>query len=223
MNSKSTTKSLVLFSNVFKMGKNVSHLYFSVIFAITALFSPIFLQAQQDKVTRVQQDVAAFVADYESDYDLKRLNLRPRDVGSIFETEHEFEDFFMLRSTDKVPNKIGQKKKLKLYVHAFSYENPYVLENALRFWFDNFVGGEQIRPGRKLRGYDNARPMYVVIRTNDVIIFDIDCLAYDEDVWKNLTKQIKTHFDPNKEATIIEIFCDGPLEWRQNPPDFRKR
>lgn len=209
--------------NVFKMAKNVSKLYFLTFLLVSTFLSPFSLVAQQEKMIKVEHDILSFITDNEGDYQLKRLNLRPRDVGSIFETEHEYADFFMLRSIEKIPNKIQQKKRLKLYVHAFSYESPYVLENSLRFWFDNFIEGEQIRPGRKLRGYDNARPMYIIIRTNDVIIVDIDCLSFTEELWKDLTKQLKSHFDPNKEATIIEIFCDGPLEWRQNPPDFRRR
>ncbi len=223
MNCNSITKKFSDTGNVFKMGIFVPIMSFFLFFLVSPTFLTNKLQAQQEKITKLEQDVNAYVSENEDMYEVKRLNLRPRDVGSIFETEHMYTDFFMLRSLEKIPNKIGQKKKLKLYVHAFSFESPYVLENSLRFWFDNFIEGEQVRPGRKLRGYDNARPMYIIIRSTDIVIIDIDCLAFNEDVWKDLTKQLNAHFDPDKEATIIEIFCDGPLEWRQNPPDFRRR
>lgn len=212
-------KDLGCIEDVFKIGKFVSKLEFLATLLFFIAFQPVIFCQE----INVENTVSYYLESVESIYDVKRLNLKPRDIGSIFETEHVYTDFFQLRSIDKVPNSLIQNKRLKIYMHVFSYESEYLLENALRFWFDNFVAGEQIRPGRMLRGYDNARPMYVIINGVDVFMADIDCKSYDEDGWKKLTKSLRNHFDPNRSAIIIEVMCNGPLEWKQNPPNFRKR
>lgn len=182
-----------------------------------------FVGAVFSQENPLEVKVNSYISNHSEDYELKRLNLRPRDVGSINETEHIYSDFFQLRSLEKKENSLGQNKRLKIYFNVYSFESEYVLDNALRFWFDNFVEGEQIRPGRTLRGYDNARPMYVIINGVDVIIADIDCKSYNEDIWKDVTKSLRKHFDQDRNAIIIEVMCNGPLEWLQNPPNFRKR
>ncbi len=207
------------FRNLFKMGK-IDLKWEKLLFLVFLLgfLNPVFCQE-----IPLKNKINNYIESINNDYDVKKLNLRPRDIGSIFETEYEYTDFFQIRSFDKKENALQQKRKLKIYINVFSYESEYVLENALRYWFDNFVGGEQIRPGRTLRGYDNARPMYVIIDGTDVLIADIDCKSYNEDIWKDFTKSLRNHFDEHKRAIIIEVFCNGPLEWRQNAPNFRKK
>ncbi len=170
-----------------------------------------------------KQRLAAFNEKMADRYEEKYLNLKARDIGQLAETEFADYAFYQLRGTDKVPNAFGKLHRHKLYVHHYAYESEYLLENALRFWFDNFVRNEQIRPGRTLRALDGATPLYIIIYGTNIVILDVDCNGYTEELWKQLTADARAIFDPNKEAIIMELFCDGPLEWRQNAPNFRKR
>lgn len=191
----------------------------SIILLIAALVSTALLaQTEEGK-----QRLAAYNDKMADRYEAKYLNLKARDVGKIEETEHTDAVFYQLRRLDKVPNAFGKLTKHKLYIHHYAFESEYILENSLRFWFANFVKGEQIRPPRTLRALDGANPLYIIIYETNVFIMDVDCNGYTEALWKELTKDAREIFDPNKEAIIIELRCDGPLEWKQNPPDLRKR
>jgi type VI protein secretion system component Hcp len=191
----------------------------SIILLVAALVSTALLaQTEEGK-----QRLAAYNDKMADRYEAKYLNLKARDVGKIGETEHSDATFYLLRRTDKVPNAFGKPTKHKLYIHHYAFESEYILENSLRFWFENFVKGEQIRPPRTLRALDGANPLYIIIYETNVFIMDVDCNGYTEELWKELTTDAREIFDPNKEAIIIELRCDGPLEWKQNPPDLRRR
>jgi hypothetical protein len=205
------------------MGKK---LFFSENNNISRIFIWIMIIGTQfafAQIEDIKQRIDAYLEAMSDRYEVKRYNLKSRDIGSILETEHSYHDFFQLRSKKKLPNAFGRNQPQKLYINVISYDSKYLLENAMQFWFNNFIDGQQVRPGRLVRGYDNARPMFFVIFDTHVFIMDMDCTAYTENNWKELTKEIKSFFDESKEAVIIELFCDGPLEWRQNPPDLRRR
>ncbi|MCC5915822.1 MAG: hypothetical protein JJU02_00705 [Cryomorphaceae bacterium] len=191
-----------------------------LLFLIGFSFAMLGLHAQSEELKQLMDAYKETLAE---EYDAKYFNLKPRDIGRVLETEHNFHEFFQLRSKKKIPNAFGKNQKLKIYLNVISYDSEYVLENAIRFWFKNFHLDQEIRPGRKVKSYEGANPMYVIIIGTHVIIMDIDCNGYTEEQWEKLTKDMRSFFDPNKEAIIIELLCNGPLEWVQNAPDFRKR
>ncbi|TNE27791.1 MAG: hypothetical protein EP346_11190 [Bacteroidetes bacterium] len=168
------------------------------------------------------QKCSAFVADHDSLYEKKYLNISNPPIGDIDDTDYEFAERFMLESRDRVKSNIDNNIYAKYYVNVYGYADEYDRDWALKHWFSNFIEGESIRPGRDKRSYDYAHPTIIIINNKDVAILHYECQLYDRDSFQNWREKMLSYFgDVN--SIVIEVQCDGPLKWTKNPPDPRDR
>ncbi len=180
--------------------------------------SPI-LQAQNEEL---RQKLSAFVADHEADYEKKYLNIDDRSIGSIDDSEYAWKDEFMLKSKEKLENNIGNTGYQKFYFSFFAYETLLDRQYALKDWMGNFIEGEAIRPGRPIRKYQYGTPSIVLINDNEIMVCNYRCSDWSEENFKYWKKTLLTYFgQPN--TMVIELLCDGPLEWTKNAPDPKER
>lgn len=184
---------------------------------VTILFcaSGYFANAQHEEL---KQRIAAFVDAKSEKFDKKYLNETEPKYGELNNTNFEFHDYFLLKAKEKTVNSIGNNNKLKLDYSFFAYENAEECDYALSFWFKNFLEAKRITPGREVRTYKGVQPTIVIINKTNVCLVTFSCLDYDIALYRDLRKEMLTFFG-DTESMIIEIACDGPLNWTKNPPD----
>ena len=190
----------------------------------TKLFLPLLLVllgfntktiAQHEEL---KQKITAFVESKANEYDKKYLNEKEPEYGDLKSTNFEFHDFFMLKAKEKTVNSIGNNSKLKLDFSFYGYENLEERNYALSFWFKNFMEAKRITPGRQVRTYKGAWPTIVIINEKDICILSYTCIDDDPDLFRAWRKEMLTFFG-DAESMVIEVSCDGPLDWTKNPPD----
>lgn len=166
----------------------------------------------------LKQKISAFVESKSAKFDKKYLNETEPVYGELKSTSFEFHDFFVLKAKEKTVNSIGNNSKLKLDYSFFAYENLEERNYALSFWFKNFMEAKRITPGRPIKTYKGAWPTIVIINNNNICIVSFSCVDYDLDLFREIRKEMLTFFG-DAESMMIEIGCDGPLDWTKNPPD----
>jgi len=166
----------------------------------------------------LKQQIAAFVEAKSANYEKKSLNVSEPKLGELPNTSFEFHEYFQLRANQKSENSIGNNTKLKLNCSFYAYESKEECDYALSFWFKNFTGGQRLTPGRPLRAFKDAQPTIIIINEKDISILSFDCFSYDLDLYRELRKNMLDFFG-NDKSMVIEIKCNGPLDWTKNPPD----
>jgi len=183
--------------------------------SIILLTSVLHANAQHEEL---KQRIAAFVEAQADKFDKKYLNETEPKYGELNNTNFEFHDYFLLKAKEKTTNSIGNTGKLKLDYSFFAYESAEECDYALSFWFKNFLEEKRITPGREVRTYKGVQPTIVIINKTNVCLVTFSCLDYDIELFRTLRKEMLTFFG-DTESMIIEINCDGPLNWTKNPPD----
>ena len=101
---------------------------------------------------------------------------------------------------------------------ATAYEDEEELKYALKFWFKEFIGNKRITPGRDYRTVDHVEPAIVIIDGSSISILTLSCYATDIDEFRDWRSTMLGVFgSPN--AMVVEIGCNGPIEWTKNAPD----
>lgn len=179
----------------------------------------VFASAQHEDL---KQRIKAFVEAYSADYDKKFLNISEAKIGDIEGQPFEFSEKFMLRAKKKTENELGNSVKAMYYVNVYAYEYKSDRDYALKHWFKNFVEGGSIRPGITTRNYQHATPTVIIINELDVCVLNYSCNLYDYEVYKTW-KDSMLQFFGNEKSVVVEIKCNGPIEWTQNAPDPKDR
>lgn len=170
----------------------------------------------------LKQKVTAFADDQSELYEKKYLNIADRNLGIIDELDYAWKEEFMLKSKSKEENNLGNTAYAKYYFSVFAYETIDDRKYALKDWMENFIEGKAIRPGRIVRKYDYATPTIILIQDQSIVICNYKCSDYNEDTFKIWKKKLLQYFGET-DTRVIEIMCDGPLEWTKNPPDPKNR
>jgi hypothetical protein len=170
----------------------------------------------------LKQRIKAFVEAHGADYEKKYLNISEAKIGDIEGQSFDFSEKFMLRAKKKTENELGNMVKAKYYVNIYAYEDKSDRDYALKHWFKNFVEGGSIRPGITTRNYQHATPTIIVINELDVCVLNYSCNLYDYEAYKKWKDSMLQFFGDEK-SVVVEIKCNGPIEWTQNPPDPKDR
>lgn len=194
----------------------------TVLFTLVSLFSSS-LMAQDAKGLELKGQIESFLAEQSESYKKKHLNLRMREIGSLENEPFAWKEFFMLESLEEFENNLGYTTERDFYFLFYHYETEEDRQYALKYWMDEFIEGESIRPSRPKRSYDYAKPTIILINPTNIVILNYECKYFDEynyDDWKDT---LMKHFGNKDETIIIELECGGPLNWTLNAPDPKFR
>jgi hypothetical protein len=194
------------------------HTFAAFCFALLCA-APFYGVAQDGEM---KQKISAFKSDQNDKYDMKYLNIADRNLGSIDDTDPAWKDQFLLKAKERQKDNIGNNSYFKFYFSIYGYEDIDDRQYALKDWMENFIEGRSIRAGRDVRTYEYAKPTIILINDKEIIICNFDCSDYTEDIFKDWKKQLLTFFGQDN-TIVIELMCDGPLEWTKNAPDPKSK
>ncbi len=182
---------------------------------------PLFGFSQNEEFI---QNINSFVAEADSAFVKKELNIANPDLGVIYEQDHDWTKSFLLKAKSKKLNNIGNTAYGKYYFSFYTYPDVTERDYAVKFWLADFIEGEAIRPGREMRTYPDAKPTIVIINETSIAILTYSCKWEDEygDELKAWRKTMLTWFG-SPASVVIEVGCNGPLKWSKNPPDAKDR
>lgn len=190
-----------------------------------ALFSlPKQLHSQDlNSTDSLKIAIKSFIEDQSQDYRKKHLNLRKRDIGNLESEPFDFKDYFMLESKEEFENNLGYTTEREIYFMFYSYESETDRQYALKYWMQDFIEGKTIRAGRPVRSYAYAKPTIILINDKNIIVCNYECKYFDEDNYDYWKDELMEHFGDKYKTMVIEIECEGPLEWTRNAPDPKNR
>lgn len=191
----------------------------STLLGFILLVAPQIANAQTEEL---KQKLTAFASDHEADYDKKHLNIADRELGSIDETEYEWNDKFMLKSKEKKSSDLGRDSYHKFYFSFYAYSSFEDRQYALKDWMENFIEGNSIRAGKEMKKYEYATPTIILINKTEIMICNYNCSIYSEENFKYWRKTLLKYFETD-DTMVIEIGCEGPLKWTKNVPDKKNR
>ena len=189
------------------------------LFMISGLFISSLMMGQTEEL---KQKLSAFAADHDASYEKKYLNIADREIGSIDNTSYSWKDEFMLKSKEKAMNNLGNNSYQKFYFFFYAYETVTDRKYALKDWMADFIEGKSIRAGRPVRKYDYATPTIILINDTEIMVCNYKCSDFSDDNFKYWRKTLLTYFGEDN-TMVIEIGCNGPLEWTKNAPDPKNR
>ena len=170
----------------------------------------------------LQEQLQPYLDSLRENYQVKDLNLAPRRLGGIDQTQFSGHYHFMLKARKKTRNKLGQMRREKRHHLLFEYATERDRQYALQFWMDDFIEQARVRRGRRTRKIEGAKPTLILINPRSIIIGTQDCKFYQREAFEEWKESLLKAF--GQPATmVIEIACDGPLEWTRNAPDPRSR
>ena len=176
---------------------------------------PLLTFAQTEEL---KQRTALFLQEQSAKYKVKELNGSEPDYGVLGETQYVFHQYYQLKQIEKEVNELGNSVRPKYDLSTFAYEDEEELKYALKFWFKEFIGNKRITPGRDYRTVDHVEPAIVVIDGTSISILTLSCYATDIDEFRDWRSAMLGVFgSPN--AMVVEIGCNGPIEWTKNAPD----
>ena len=179
------------------------------------LLLPVSLFAQ---VEELKQRTALFLQEQGDRFKVKELNGSEPDYGTLDQTQFTFHQYYQLKQIDKEVNELGNNVRPKYDLSTFVYEDEEELKYALKFWFKEFIGGKRITPGRDYRTVDHISPGIIIIDGTYISILTLSCYATDMEEFREWRSAMLGVFGgPN--AMVIELGCDGPIEWTKNAPD----
>lgn len=170
------------------------------------------------QVEELKQRTALFKQEKSEAYKIKPLNGNEPDYGVLSETNFIHHEYFQLKQNEKELNELGNSVKPKYDLSTYAYEDADELKSALKFWFKEFIGNKRITPGRDYRTVDHVKPAVIIMDKNYIAILTLSCYSVDIEEFRQWRSDMLGIFG-SPEAMIIEIGCDGPLEWTKNAPD----
>ena len=183
--------------------------------AFLLAFMPFMLLAQTEEV---KQRTALFLQEQSTKFKVKELNGSEPDYGVLSETQFIFHQYYQLKQLEKEVNELGNSVRPKYDLSTIVYEDEEELKYALKFWFKEFIGNKRITPGRDYRTVDHVDPALVIIDGTSISILTLSCYATDIDEFRDWrSAMLGVYGSPN--AMVIEIGCNGPIEWTKNAPD----
>lgn len=208
--------------NIFMYKMRLFHISFLAFFFLTSN-----LMAQEEKKDPQGNDLKASIEQFKNDmaesHKLKTLNLKMREIGGLENEPFAWKEFFMLETLEEYENSLGRTTERDFYFLMYHYETEEDRQYALKFWMEDFIEGEAIRPSRPVRKYDYARPTIILINPNNIIILTYECKYYDDYDFEDWKDRMMEYFGDKDETMVIEIMCNGPLEWTENAPDPKIR
>jgi hypothetical protein len=189
----------------------------SLLLALCLSALPAFAQHESFK-----EKIKAFVEAHAADYDKKFLNIADANIGNIEGERFEYSEKFVLRGKKKVTNEIGNSVKPRYFFNFYAYEDVSDRDYAVKFWLKNFVDGGAIRPGVTTRNYPNISPMIIIINELEVCVLTFSCNLYNYDQYLEWKSKMMAAFG-NDKSVVVEVKCNGPIEWTKNPPDPKDR
>jgi len=171
----------------------------------------------------LKSKISLFVSDYASTHEKDYLNIPKRDLGGLEDEVFMWSDKFRLESKEEFKNTLGYTTERKTYFNFYFYESETDRQYALKNWMDSFIEGKSIRAARPVRTFKYATPTIILINKQSIIICNYECKYFDEDDFDNWKKSVMKYFGDRRETMMIEIQCDGPLEWTKNAPDPKVR
>lgn len=191
----------------------------ALIFTLNFSYSALGQKSYRDSLQQLSQ---SFIEAQQDSFKLQEYNLPQRDLGGIDATDFAWQKRFRLKSEERVPDNIGGKGRSKFYVHIFGYASLRDRQYALQYWMDNFIEDGRVRAGRTTRSLEGAKPTVILINDRAIITLNMDCKYYFRDSYERWRDQLMEHFAQEK-TMVLELFCDGPLEWTHNAPDPKTR
>lgn len=170
----------------------------------------------------LQQRMDAFAEAQKEKFEKRYLNVKKKDLGGIDQAPNAFNSFYELKSHERMDDLLGNSSYFEYYLEVFAYDSEADRDWALKTWFKSFLEGKSIRPGRPVRTYPFGKPTLVLINGTDVIIFTFKCSQFNEDSFKTWKKELLKFFG-NDDTIVLELQCEGPLEWTKNAPDPKDR
>lgn len=167
--------------------------------------------------------IQEFVQDHKEDYEKKYLNIRKREIGSLENEPFAWKEFFMLESKEEFENNLGYTTEREFYFLFYHYDSELDRKYALKYWMEDFIEGESIRPARPVRTYDYATPTIILINPQNIIICNYECKFFEEENFEAWKDTLVEHFGDKSKTMVIEIECEGPLKWTLNAPDPKIR
>ncbi len=185
----------------------------NIIFLIVS--TPILLHGQ---IEELKQRTSLFLQEQSKAFKIKEINGSEPDYGILKETQFIFHQYYQLKQIDKEINELGNSVRPKYDLSTFAYEDEEELKYALKFWFKEFIGNKRITPGRDYRKVDHVKPTLIIIERNTITILTLSCYATDIQEFRNWRSIMLAVFgSPN--SILVEIGCNGPIEWTKNSPD----
>lgn len=176
---------------------------------------PLLTFAQTEEL---KQRTALFLQEQSAKYKVKELNGSEPDYGVLDQTQYVFHKYYQLKQIEKEVNELGNSVRPKYDLSTFAYEDEEELKYALKFWFKEFIGNKRITPGRDYRTVDHVEPAIIIIDGTSISILTLSCYATDIDEFRDWRSAMLGVFgSPN--AMVVEIGCNGPIEWTKNAPD----
>jgi hypothetical protein len=166
----------------------------------------------------IQGRIDDFVASHSSTHEKKYLNITMPDVGNIKATFPKHVTEFMLRGKEKITNTLDQEVKERVFIAVYEYETPEDTRYALSTWMKSFMDGKSVKPGREMKRYPGAQPMYVLVDEQWIAFITLDCTEFDKKRWEAWESSFDKAFS-NTYTRTMEVLCEGPLTWPRNPPD----
>ncbi|MGB0979902.1 MAG: hypothetical protein ACPGVV_10925 [Croceimicrobium sp.] len=194
-----------------------------IFLALTFLATSLNLEAQDAKGTELKGKIEQFLADHADSYKKKHLNLKMREIGGLENEPFAWKEFFRLESNEEYENTLGYETEREYYFLFYHYETELDRKYALKFWMEDFIEGETIRPSRPKRSYDYAKPTIILINPTNIIILTYDCKYFDEYDFEDWQDKMIEYFGDKSETMVIELECNGPLNWTKNAPDPKIR
>lgn len=178
-------------------------------------FSAIQLSGQ---VEELNQRTQLFISEVGDRYKVKSINGNEPEYGVLPETEFIQHQYYQLKQIKKELNELGNKVRPTYHLSTFAYENDEELLYALKFWFKSFIGDKRITPGRDYRRVDHVVPAIIIVEKNYITILTMSCYATDIEEFRQWRSDMLGVFGgPN--SMVVEIGCEGPIEWTKNAPD----
>lgn len=200
------------------MRLNISLLIACLFFSLNS-----FAQNSKNLSDSLKSQISLFVSDHLDSYEKDYLNIPQRELGGLEDEVFMWSDKFRLESKEEFENTLGYTTERKFYFNFYFYETETDRQYALKNWMENFIEGKSIRAGRPVRTYQYATPTIILINKQNIVVCNYECKYFDEDNYDYWKKTLMNYFGDRRETMMIEISCDGPLEWTKNAPDPKVR
>lgn len=197
---------------------------FFTIFIALALLSPgLNAQGVDSSAIQLRGQIEAFLSARAADYEKSYLNIREREIGGLENEPFAWREVFMLESKEEFENNLGYTTERKFYFNIYHYETELDRKYALKYWMEDFIEGKSIRPSRTVRSHPYYKPTLILINPQNIIICNYDCKYYEEENFEEWKDLLMESFGDKKTTMMIEIECEGPLNWTINAPDPKIR
>lgn len=75
-----------------------------------------------------------------------------------------------------------------------------------------------------MRSLRYAVPTIILINPQSIVVCSFDCKYYTEEHFEHWKEVVWNNFAADEDRSMmIEILCDGPVEWTENAPDPKVR